>query len=77
MRIICKANPIAMVTADTRSIHLDGVVYVHLRDREAFSTLFLAFRSRDRNAHLRGLLNEPRNHPEIPATASAAHTPLA
>lgn len=47
---------IAIVPADTRTIHLDGVVYVPLRDKEAFSTLYLAFRERDRNAHLRGLL---------------------
>ena len=66
---------IAMVPADTRSIHLDGVVYVPLRDKEAFSTLYLAFRSRDRNAHLRGLLDELRNHPEVSAAAGAVHTP--
>jgi DNA-binding transcriptional LysR family regulator len=55
---------IAIVPADTRTIHLDGVVYVPLRDRQAFSTLYLAFRERDRNAHLRGLLSKLRGRPE-------------
>ena len=51
---------IAIVPADTRSIHLDGVVYVPLRDKAAYSTLYLAFRERDRNPHLRGLLSKLR-----------------
>jgi DNA-binding transcriptional LysR family regulator len=57
---------IAIVPADTRSIHLDGVAYVPLRDKEAFSTLYLAFRERDRNAHLRGLLSKLREKPDVP-----------
>jgi DNA-binding transcriptional LysR family regulator len=57
---------IAIVPADTKSIHLDGVVYVPLRDKEAFSTLYLAFRERDRNAHLRGLLSKLRAKPDVP-----------
>ena len=64
---------IAMVPADTRSIHQDGVVYVPLRDKEAFSTLYLAFRSRGQNAHLRGLLDELRSHPEVSSAAGDAH----
>jgi DNA-binding transcriptional LysR family regulator len=56
---------IAIVPADTRTIHLDGVVYVALRDRQAFSTLYLAFRERDRNAHLRGLLSKLRAQPAV------------
>jgi DNA-binding transcriptional LysR family regulator len=51
---------VAIVPADTRSIHLEGVAYVRLRDPDAFSTLFLAFRERDRSAHLRGLLSKLR-----------------
>jgi hypothetical protein len=35
---------------------LDGVVYVPLCDKDAFSTLHLGFRERDRNTHLQGLL---------------------
>lgn len=58
---------IAVVPADTRSIHLPGVAYVPLRDRNAFSTLYLAYRERDRNAHLRGLLGKLREQPEIRA----------
>jgi DNA-binding transcriptional LysR family regulator len=56
---------IAIVPADTRSIHLDGVAYVPLRDKEAFSTLYLAYRERDRNAHLRGLLSKLREKPDV------------
>ncbi|HEY3654307.1 MAG TPA: LysR substrate-binding domain-containing protein [Steroidobacteraceae bacterium] len=55
---------IAIVPADTGSIHLDGVTYVPLRDKEAFSTLYLAYRERDRNAHLRGLLSKLRDQPD-------------
>src|SRR5258708_28409811 len=55
---------IAIVPPDTRTIHLDGVAYVPLRDREAFSTLYLAFRERDRNAPLRRLLSKLRGRPE-------------
>ena len=51
---------IAIVPADTRFIHLDGVVYVPIRDKDAFSTLYLGYRERDRNAHLRGLLSKLR-----------------
>jgi DNA-binding transcriptional LysR family regulator len=54
---------IAIVPADTKSIHLDGVTYVPLRDKDAFSTLYLAYRERDRNAHLRGLLSKLRISP--------------
>jgi DNA-binding transcriptional LysR family regulator len=56
---------IAIVPADTRSIHLEGVAYVSLRDKEAFSTLYLAFRECDGNAHLRGLLSKLREQPNI------------
>jgi DNA-binding transcriptional LysR family regulator len=63
---------IAIVPADTRSIHLDGVAYVALRDKNAFSTLYLAFRERDRNAHLRGLLAKLRERPELPPKLRAA-----
>jgi DNA-binding transcriptional LysR family regulator len=56
---------IAIVPADTKSIRLAGVAYVPLRDKEAFSTLYLAFRERDRNAHLRGLLAKLRDQPGI------------
>jgi DNA-binding transcriptional LysR family regulator len=56
---------IAIVPADTRTIHLDGVVYVPLRDKQAFSTLYLGFREHDRNAHLRGLLSKLREPPDV------------
>jgi DNA-binding transcriptional LysR family regulator len=56
---------IAIVPADTRSIHLEGVAYVPLRDNNAFSTLYLAYRERDRNAHLRGLLAKLRERPQL------------
>jgi DNA-binding transcriptional LysR family regulator len=49
---------IAIVPADTGSIRLDGVAYVGLRDKNAFTTLYLAYRERDRNPHLRGLLSK-------------------
>ena len=51
---------IAIVPTDTRSIHLPGVAYINLRDEQAFSTLYLAFRGGDPNPHLRGLLSELR-----------------
>jgi DNA-binding transcriptional LysR family regulator len=51
---------IAIVPTDTRSIHLPGVAYINLRDEQAFSTLYLAFRGGDPNPHLRGLLSEMR-----------------
>jgi DNA-binding transcriptional LysR family regulator len=54
---------IAIVPADTGSIHLDGVSYVALRDKNAFTTLYLAFRERDRNTHLRGLVSKLREQP--------------
>lgn len=60
---------IAIVPEDTRSIHLNGVVYVPLRDRQAYSTLYLAFRERDRNAHLHGLLSRLREQPDVSAGA--------
>jgi DNA-binding transcriptional LysR family regulator len=56
---------IAIVPADTRSIHLQGVAYVPLRDKDAFSTLFLAFRERDRSGHLRGLLSKLRERSQF------------
>ena len=62
-------------TGSSSSRRRDGVVYVPLRDREAFSTLYLAFRSRDQNAHLRGLLEELRSHPEVSSAASVPPTP--
>ncbi|MDB6085101.1 MAG: LysR family transcriptional regulator [Gammaproteobacteria bacterium] len=52
---------IAIVPVDTRSIHLEGVTYVPLRDKEAYSTLYLAYRDRDGNPHLRGLLSQLRD----------------
>jgi DNA-binding transcriptional LysR family regulator len=55
---------IAIVPVDTRSIHLDGVAYVPLRDPGAFSVLYLAFRERDRNTHLAGLLSKLRARPQ-------------
>jgi DNA-binding transcriptional LysR family regulator len=57
---------IAIVPADTKFIHLEGVVYVPIRDKDAFSTLYLGFRERDRNPHLRGLLSKLRKNPDIP-----------
>jgi hypothetical protein len=56
---------IAIVPADTKFIHLDGVVYVPIRDKNAFSTLYLGFRERDRNVHLRGLLSKLREKPDV------------
>jgi hypothetical protein len=48
------------------AIRLDqAILFVPLRDRNAFSTLYLAFRERDRNAHLRGLLSKLREQPKI------------
>ncbi|HEY4444741.1 MAG TPA: LysR substrate-binding domain-containing protein [Steroidobacteraceae bacterium] len=58
---------IAIVPADTRTIQLEGVIYVPLRDKQAFSTLYLAFRQRDQNAHLRGLLSSLRERPDVSA----------
>jgi DNA-binding transcriptional LysR family regulator len=55
---------IAIVPVGTRSIHLDGVTYVPLRDKDAFSTLYLAYRDGDRNTHLRGLLSRLRDRPD-------------
>ncbi len=52
---------VAIVPADTKSIQLRGVSYVPLRDLDAYSTLYLAFRERDRNAHLYGLLSKLRH----------------
>jgi DNA-binding transcriptional LysR family regulator len=54
---------IAIVPADTKSIRLDGVAYVPLRDADAISTLYLAFRDRDPNEHLRALLGQLRESP--------------
>jgi DNA-binding transcriptional LysR family regulator len=51
---------IAIVPADTKSIRLDGVAYVPLRDADAISTFYLAFRDRDPNNHLRELLGQLR-----------------
>ncbi len=56
MGLVDAGEGIAIVPADTRSIRLPGVLYVAIRDKEAFSTLYLAFRERDRNPHLRDLL---------------------
>jgi DNA-binding transcriptional LysR family regulator len=52
---------VAVVPADTKTIKLNGVSYVPLRDPGAFSVLYLAFRQRDRNAHLHGLLSKLRD----------------
>lgn len=60
---------IAIVPADTGSIHLAGVAYVPLRDKKAFTTLYLAYRERDRNEHLRGLLSELRVRASRPRAA--------
>lgn len=65
---------IAIVPADTRSIHLRGVAYVPLRDKDAFSTLFLAFRERDRSGHLRGLLSKLRERSQMQAKAKRRRT---
>jgi DNA-binding transcriptional LysR family regulator len=51
---------IAIVPADTKSIRLDGVAYVPLRDADAISTFYLAFRDHDPNDHLRELLGQLR-----------------
>jgi DNA-binding transcriptional LysR family regulator len=53
---------VAIVPADTRSIQLEGVAYIPLRDKGAFSVLYLAFREADRNPHLGGLLAQLREH---------------
>jgi DNA-binding transcriptional LysR family regulator len=70
---------VAVVPADTQSIKLPGVSYIPLRDEDAFSILYLAFRERDRNTHLHGLLSRlrhkagaPTASPETAATAPAA-----
>jgi DNA-binding transcriptional LysR family regulator len=65
---------IAIVPADTRSIHLQGVAYVPLRDKDAFSTLFLAFRERDRSGHLRGLLSKLRERSQMQSKARKRRT---
>ena len=56
----------ALLSALRSLVAPDGVAYVPLRDKEAFSTLYLAFRERDRNAHLRGLLSKLRAKPDVP-----------
>ncbi len=53
---------VAIVPADTQSIKLPGVSYVRLRDEGAFSVLYLAYRERDRNAHLHGLMSKLRRN---------------
>ncbi|MEA3142547.1 MAG: hypothetical protein QOK23_4716 [Gammaproteobacteria bacterium] len=66
---------VAIVPADTQSIKLPGVTYMRLRDAGAFSILYLAFRERDRNTHLHGLLSRLRQR--AGAAPSAPHRPLA
>ena len=51
---------VAVVPADTQSIKLAGISYLPLRDAGAFSVLYLAYRERDRNDHLHGLLSRLR-----------------
>ena len=51
---------VAIVPEDTHAIKLRGVSYVRLRDEGAFSVLYLAYRERDLNAHLHGLLAKLR-----------------
>jgi DNA-binding transcriptional LysR family regulator len=51
---------VAIVPEDTQAIKLRGVSYVRLRDEGAFSVLYLAYRERDLNAHLHGLLAKLR-----------------
>jgi DNA-binding transcriptional LysR family regulator len=63
---------VAVVPADTQSIKLPGIVYVPLRDEGAFSVLYLAFRERDRNTHLDGLLTRLRGKPSAPAAGPPA-----
>jgi DNA-binding transcriptional LysR family regulator len=53
---------VAIVPADTGSIHLDGVVYVALRDKKAFTMLYLAYREGLQNIHLSGLLSKLRDN---------------
>jgi len=59
---------VAIVPADTQSIKLPGVAYMPLRDVGAISTLYLAFRERDRNTHLHGLLSRLRHKASTPST---------
>ena len=58
---------VAVVPADTQSIKLPGVSYMPLRDAGAISTLYLAFRERDRNSHLHGLLSRLRHKASPPS----------
>jgi DNA-binding transcriptional LysR family regulator len=68
---------VAIVPADTQSIKLPGVAYVRLRDEGAFSVLYLAYRERDRNAHLHGLMSKLRHNagaaPSAPAEWRSRH----
>ena len=47
---------IAIVPADMSCIRFEGIEYKRLADAEAYSTLYLACREGDENAHLRTLL---------------------
>jgi DNA-binding transcriptional LysR family regulator len=60
---------VAIVPADTQSIRLPGVAYMPLNDQDAFSILYLAFRERDRNTHLHGLLSRLRVQSSAPPAA--------
>jgi DNA-binding transcriptional LysR family regulator len=61
---------VAIVPADTQSIKLPGVSYMRLRDEGAFSVLYLAYRERDLNAHLHGLLSKLRRNAGVGPSVS-------
>ena len=52
---------IAVVPADTRALALDGVNYLSLRDKEAKSSLYLAYREADTSKQVDSLLRHLRD----------------
>ncbi len=56
---------VAVVPADTRCIQLEGVTYMRLLDRQAVSTLYLAFRKGDNDAHLSALVSLLRRRASV------------
>jgi len=81
MGLVDAGEGVAIVPADTESIKLPGVSYMRLRDESAFSVLYLAYRERDLNAHLHGLLSKLRHNagtaPSAPTDRGLRHRSVA
>ena len=63
--LVAAGTGVAIVPADAKYIHLDGVAYLRLLDRDAVSTLYLAFREANRDVHLGALLAILRNRRDV------------